>query len=307
MKPDRQADISVIVQVFNHEKLLEKALTGIEVQEFDGTIEVIIHDDASTDQSPSIYNRYAENSRHTVKIVRQPENKFSRKIPFLPDILAACTGKVIAVCDGDDFWVSPLKLANQYKALEILPNVDICFHKALRVNWLSEAGFGYLADYGNEPKLFSPAQVIEGDGGFMPSASLMIRRSVFDAMPQWIFEPPAPPAGDYFWQVYGAQRGGALYLPMCAAAYREGHPESWTQQIIANQKHFIDFDLAFLSYIFQMRESIDPQYKGSVDNFIMRRFLDACSRCHQGRQIEDIWRLISLMSNNYPETLASKT
>lgn len=147
------------------------------------------------------------------------------------------------ICEGDDFWLTSGKLAYQCSALDQLPHIDLTFHKVARMHWQTEQLNGYYADYGEEPKLFAPADVIVGDGGFIPTPSLMCRRDVFDRLPQWFFT--RPPVEDYFVQVFGALRGGALYLPLCAAAYREGDPTSWSQRVVANPDITSKFELGF--------------------------------------------------------------
>ena len=290
--------ISVVIAFYNHEKFIDKTLAGIEAQEFDGKIEVIIHDDASTDGSEEIYRQFAAESKHAVKIIRQEENIYSRRISLWPEVLSLLSGEYIAFCDGDDYWTSPTKLSNQYKALEVLPNVNLCFHKVFRVNYLTEIVAGYFGDYGEKPKLFPSSVVIEFDGGFIPTASILLRRNVFEIMPKWVFETPTPPGVDYFFQAFGSLSGGALYLPMCAAAYREGDPQSWTNRVMLDPKNQYEFEITYLEYLLRMREFLGTEYEQSVDTLIMRRFISFCHQCFTRNQIKDIWPIIDIMRSH---------
>lgn len=281
--------VSVVVFVYNHEKYLEKTLASINAQDISGGLEIVIHDDASTDNSEAVYRRIAETSRYPIKIIRQAENKYSQQISMWPYILAECTAPYIAICEGDDFWLAPEKLAYQSDALDQLPHIDLAFHKVARVYWEGEGMLGYYADYGEEPKICSSAEVIEGDGGFIPTPSLMCRRSVFDGLPDWFFE--KPPIEDYFIQVFGALRGGALYMPMCGAAYREGDPQSWSQRSISSIERATNFELHFIEYMLRLRATLPEQFTPHVDNLMQRHYLLLCRLCFSHHRSAELIRL----------------
>ena len=286
--------VSVVLIVYNHANYLARALAGIEEQQLDGGIEVVIHDDCSTDGSTEICRAYAASSRHTVKLICQPQNKIGRKIGIWEEIYAQCTGEFIAICDGDDFWTFPQKLAHQCRALALLPNVDLVFHKTAGVEWQSEREVRYFGDYGDQPQLFPPSAVIEGDGGFIPTPSILFRRSVVASFPDWYYE--HFPAGDYCMQVYAALRGGALYLPMCAAAYRQGDPQSWTQQTFSDIRRINQFDLDYVTVLYRLRASLPEIYAGNVDRLILSRFSMYCQRCYVHHALDAIGPMVALIA-----------
>ncbi|QJD92448.1 glycosyltransferase family 2 protein [Duganella dendranthematis] len=285
--------VSVVVMAYNHANYLGKALAGIEAQQLNRPIEIVIHDDASTDGSEAIYRQFAATSRHTVKIIRQPQNIYSRQISMWPYIMAECTGELLAICEGDDFWTSPDKLALQCTALELLPHVDLCFHRATRVRWNDDQVTGNYADHGDQPRLIAPGEVIEGDGGFMPTAALLVRRSVIDTMPAWFFQ--QPPVIDYFIQVWGSMRGGALYLPLLGAAYREGDPTAWNQRVKVDMATVNKFELDFIEYLFYLRGSLPADFAASVDKIIRNHYLTLCNICFAHRRMEDVDKVARLI------------
>ena len=288
--------VSVAVIVFNHGKYLARTLEGIEAQNLERQIEIVIHDDASTDDSETVYRRFAETSRHKVKVIRQQQNIHSRQISLWPYIMAECTGDMVAICEGDDFWLSPDKLAVQCAGLDQLPHVDIAFHKVARVHYESEALMGFYSDYGDEPKLFGPSEVIEGDGGFMPTPSLVIRRSVLDTMPAFFFD--KPPVGDYFLQVWGSVRGGALYMPMAGAAYREGDPTSWSQRVRYDLAAANRFELQFIEYLFHLRRSLPLQFSPNVDKIMMNHYMALCRNSFHFRTMDSLEEVAKLIRKN---------
>ena len=288
--------ISVILFVFNHAKYLDRALASIEMQTLVVDFEVIIHDDASTDESRVAYERFQASSRHSVTVVRQTLNKVSRKVSFWPEVIEKCRGELVAICDGDDFWITPIKLQNQYVAMGVLPTVDLCFHRVTKVEHATETPTGILGDYGNEPLLFQAAMVIEGDGGFMPTPSLMLRRTVLLGLPQWFFRPP--PIEDYFLQVQGSLRGGALYLPMTAAAYRAGDPQAWSQRVYANLQLKARFEGFFIASLLDLAETLPETLLPNLEKMLMSHFLHLCSNAITLGQFNDVWSANNLLNKN---------
>ena len=52
--------VSIICNTYNHEKHIERAILGFIMQETDFDFEVLIHDDASTDDTAKIVKKYEE-------------------------------------------------------------------------------------------------------------------------------------------------------------------------------------------------------------------------------------------------------
>jgi glycosyltransferase involved in cell wall biosynthesis len=82
-------------------------------------IEIIIHDDASTDRTASIVKKYADEYPHLIVSILQSENQWSKGIRPSPTyVWPSARGKYIALCEGDDYWTDPLKLQKQVNFLE---------------------------------------------------------------------------------------------------------------------------------------------------------------------------------------------
>ena len=90
--------LSALVDTYNHERLVEKALCSILEQNFPPEqFEVIVVDDGSTDRTAEIVRRFEPR----VKLIRKRNggqaSAFNAGIP-------ACRGDVIVFLDGDDWW-----------------------------------------------------------------------------------------------------------------------------------------------------------------------------------------------------------
>lgn len=122
--------VSVSCLVYNHEKYLRQCLDGFVMQRTNFPFEVIVHDDASTDHSADIIQEYAEKYPDIIKPIYQEENQYSQHIPIMKTfIYPKMQGKYIAFCEGDDFWIDPLKLQKQFDAMEANPECSMCAGK----------------------------------------------------------------------------------------------------------------------------------------------------------------------------------
>ncbi len=125
--------VSVIMATFNQGPFLADALysalsqTGVDV-------EVIVIDDASTDNTAEILSRYDGR----VKLIRLTENCGGPARPRNMGLKAA-TGDYIAILDGDDLML-PGRLSEQVAFFEAHP--DVSFQCANFRNFNSAAGLG---------------------------------------------------------------------------------------------------------------------------------------------------------------------
>ena len=70
--------VSICAVCYNHANYLEQALKGFLAQRGAFDIEILIHDDASTDGSADIIRRYAARYPDKIFPILQAENQYSR-------------------------------------------------------------------------------------------------------------------------------------------------------------------------------------------------------------------------------------
>lgn len=117
-KIKKQLMVSVLVTTYNHEEYIRQALDSILMQKVDFEYEIIVHDDASPDNTASIIREYEEKYPKLIKAIYQPENLYSKGIPRHKYIIKYLKGEYIAICEGDDYWTDPYKLKKQIEFLE---------------------------------------------------------------------------------------------------------------------------------------------------------------------------------------------
>lgn len=222
--------VSIICNTYNHEKYIEEALLGFLSQETSFEYEILIHDDASTDRTPEIIREYEKKYPKLIKAIYQNENQYSKKVRITANIqFPRAQGKYIALCEGDDYWTDKSKLQRQYDLLEKNPDINICAHAAY--NEIDGKIDGKLFPQ-KEDSIFSVENVILNDGDFVATASLMIRRTVFENIYQFYnFS-----ASDYAIQMMGAIEQGMIYIGRPMSIYRLRTPGSWSAGTHNNQE-----------------------------------------------------------------------
>lgn len=122
--------VSICCLVYNHEPFLRECFEGFVMQKTTFPIEVLVHDDASTDHSVDIIREYTEKYPDIFKPYYQTENQYSKGKGFvgLQINFERAQGKYIAMCEGDDYWTDPLKLQKQVDFLEGNEDYAMCFH-----------------------------------------------------------------------------------------------------------------------------------------------------------------------------------
>ena len=115
--------VSISCFAYNHEKFIRECIDGFLMQKTTFPVEILIHDDASTDSTANIIREYEALYPHLIKPIYQTENQYSKNknIDAIFNF-ARARGKYIALCDGDDYWTDPLKLQRQTEFLNSNPD-----------------------------------------------------------------------------------------------------------------------------------------------------------------------------------------
>ena len=113
VSPEIRPKISVLMCAFNTERFISKAIESALNQEFKD-FELLIIDDASTDQTGSIVQKYLFDSR--IKYFKNVTNLGLARNRNRG--LNEARGEYIAILDSDDMWVDKTKLNKQVKFLE---------------------------------------------------------------------------------------------------------------------------------------------------------------------------------------------
>lgn len=123
--------VSFVCTTFNHEEFIGDTIRGFLLQETAFPIEILIHDDASTDNTASIIQYFKQLYPNIIRSTFQTENQYSRDRHFpLHYLFKKAKGKYIAICEGDDFWVCRSKISQQVTIFEQNSKISLVYGKA---------------------------------------------------------------------------------------------------------------------------------------------------------------------------------
>ena len=140
--------VSISCLTYNHAPYIRQCLDGFMMQKTNFLIEILIHDDVSTDGTTDIIREYEQKYPDIIKPIYQTENQHSKGIRITQTYnLPRARGKYIAICEGDDYWIDPLKLQKQVDFLEAHPDYGLVYTKAKYYNQRQNKFAGYIGSY----------------------------------------------------------------------------------------------------------------------------------------------------------------
>jgi hypothetical protein len=167
--------VSVLIDTYNHERFIEKAITSVLEQDMPmADVEIVVVDDGSKDRTPEIVRGFAPR----VRLVQKPNGGQGSAFNFALPLLS---GEIIAMLDGDDWW-APQKLRRALETLEQNPEVGIVGHGQYEVysdgrpNGLVIPGEVHRMDL----TTLEGAELFRHLAGFFGTSKMTIRRSVLD-------------------------------------------------------------------------------------------------------------------------------
>lgn len=178
--------ISICCTTYNLDGYIEDALEGILSQAGDFSMEVIIHDDASTDGTQRILKKYRDAYPEMFKLILQKENQYAGNNVSLGEIyhkfiFPHVSGTYIALCDGDDYWTDPNKLRQQIQIIETEENCVACFSNARVINEMNDTEKLYKRDLVNG--IIPEEKIFLGGGGLYPTSSMVFeKKALFNSL-----------------------------------------------------------------------------------------------------------------------------
>lgn len=207
--------VSVVCTVYNKAAWLAQTIDSFLAQQVDFPVEIILIDDLSTDSSRKIIQAYQEKYPDQIKSFYNDSN-----LGIAKTWLKACefaTGDYIARCDGDDYWIDPLKLQKQ---VELLKETSGSVWSSTDIDYVDENGniIGQsIFENGQVPKAHS-FETMLATRGFMAPSTWLVDASLVREVNRQINLHTADDTFDIQLDLF--QRTTLAYLPEATIAYR---------------------------------------------------------------------------------------
>lgn len=237
---NKEIGVSICCFVYNHEKYLRRCLDGLVKQKTNFKIEILIHDDASTDDSRGIIDEYVEKYPDLFKPLYQQENQTSKGKKVAWDFLyPRIRGKYVAWCEGDDYWTDEKKLQKQYDMLEQFTDKVFCTHIVRSVTEcgeLLESTFPETLALSMHLESEEWIRMLLGDLTYPFHTSSYFGRA--DILKKYVNQYPnfimKTKVGDTPLMLLYATYGGCIFLKEEMSCYRRQSVGSWSQKMRTN-------------------------------------------------------------------------
>ena len=209
--------VTVICCAYNHGPYIRQCLDGFVMQKTTFRYEVIVHDDASTDNTAAVIREYAAKYPEIIRPIYQTENQYSRNTGILKTfVYPLIKGKYVAMCEGDDWWTDPLKLQKQVDVLESDPQFSMCCTACNQ--FVQETGRETVF-IASVRKVYTWKELIKRNR--ITNLTTLVRTEhlvEYDT----VLRPQMPPfpMGDYPMWLFMASKGPVIQLPDNTSTYR---------------------------------------------------------------------------------------
>ncbi|MBU2939570.1 glycosyltransferase [Lacinutrix sp. C3R15] len=256
-----KALVSICMITYGHEKFIQQTIESVLMQQTSFDFEVIIANDCSPDATDTVVENLIKNHEKGNLITYYSHTKNKGMYANFMFVLDACKAKYIALCEGDDYWVDPLKLQKQVDFLEANPDYEVCFTNIKIVDNLNQV---------TKEALFKPSLTdvftIHNLPNWAPTLTRVFKNRDFSSL-------PSAPGVDSVMLLWQSRLGNIKLLNEVTAAYRlhEGGVYSAINDA-AKKAHMIQTLIVSLQLL---PNNLMSKYFGKIlKNLVLLRFLD---------------------------------
>lgn len=296
--------VSICCSVYNHEKYLRQCIDGFINQKTEFRFEVLIHDDASTDESAKIIREYEKKYPKIIKPIFQTENQYSKGIKnSWAYQYPRAKGKYIALCEGDDFWTDPYKLQKQVEILESDNSISLCLHA---VRCILENG-NYMER--TKPNIIGENQKYTSNDfihyliskHIMPfqTSSFVFRtsivRQIISSIPNFISECNV---GDVPLLLFLGYSGSVYYIAEEMSCYRTNALDNWNSRVMTNNDLVLSHEENIIETLNLYNIFTNNVFSNEINNTITKYEFDILYKRHNYNQL--IKKKYRLLYNKLP-------
>jgi len=276
---------------YNHENFIRQCLDGFVMQKTTFLFEILVHEDASTDNTAQIVKVYEAKYPGLFRCVYQTENQFQKQNTLINILFPMARGKHIALCEGDDYWTDPYKLQKQVDFLEANEDFVISHHNMKII--YDDDRKEHLSNSPDQKEITTIEDLALGN--YIYTASCVFRNGLINEFPSW---GKNLPVGDYVLHLLNAQFGKIKYFPVEMGVYRVTKSGLW------GHKSLIDMQLKWINILNVLIGKFDEKVNNLLfeqKTLLMQGIIDSVDKivAENQRNKENYERIINSYSYKF--------
>lgn len=279
--------VTVRCVAYNHEAFIADALDSFLMQETTFPYEIIVHDDASTDNTRNIIEKYYNKYPKIIKPIYEKENQYSKNKKFLANIIANYSkGRYVAFCEGDDYWTDRLKLQKQYDNLTTHKNCFLCVHKT-QIKGDTRVGGSSLPVTNFDAGVIDSNTFLESMYvyNFHTSSFFFDKDKLLEYYSKELKFKNVSLVGDVPMMLYFGYIGDVYYIPEYMSVYRRNNSSSWTDKHIRSTVLYVKTAKSMIEMMKEFNIYSNSEYKNMCDKSINDWEFGICFRTNDYKKI----------------------
>jgi len=214
--------VSVLMLAYNHGGYLSEAIEGVVTQSCDFGFELIIGEDASSDDTLSIALAYQLRFPEKIRLIRSLSNAGMNENGRR--ILSLARGEYVSFCEGDDFWCAPDKLARQVELIESDESIGIVHSDWIKTKLIDGR---WMYDFRKSVHRRVAPRLLVGNlfptwhfPKILRTCTVLLRREIVSQFGESELSKGKYRFGDSVLSAYVTSRFKVAYLPKVTAVYR---------------------------------------------------------------------------------------
>lgn len=262
--------VSICCLTYNQKQYIKQTIDSFISQKTDFKYEIVIHDDCSTDGTIDILNEYESKYPDLIKVIYEKENLYSQGKKIEQIAYKNCSGKYIALCEGDDYWCDNTKLQKQFEFMKLHPNCSLVTHGCYLLDSKTDKLKKKSQPFKGS-RYYSIEEIISGDGGIFATNSMFFEKKSVMNMPDFYYNISI---GDFPTMLHLALCGDIYYIDEFMSVYRVGAAGSWSiAQTTGNKEQIINKQTKFYTELENMLAEINKITEGKYNKAISELLL----------------------------------
>jgi len=219
---DNKIKVSICCVTYNQQDYIKEALDSFVRQKTNFDYEIIVHDDASNDDTVNIIKQYSKKYPNLVIPIFEKENQYIIKPNSILEIcFKKARGEYIALCDGDDGFIDKNKLMKQVEFMDANPNISLCTHDTKVV----DASGNFIENISPYPNGIVNIETLLKDSKSMHTSSMLFRKRDVKKLPNYFHQATV---GDLPLKLHLLSIGDGYHFDKVMSFYRANAIGSWS-------------------------------------------------------------------------------